>query len=307
MPAYLNVSSARRHFKKMLGGANHLIITALVGLDAIERGVVTEIPHDIHAAWSPKDAAASSKRTRRLILDMALVRAVDALDVYIRHSRRKPSLIQSQALQREIDGAGLSVFRRFAAVEKHLPGIDRSLAALMAVMITWRNRSAHAEADTEISERHQSALRDNAAGISSRFRGLSAELLLSGYKEHRPPVFKEIASFINATHHFVEELEQAHFAAVDTEAYLKQLIWTAISRTANDTGPLETMRKRHLQSVWGKDSTERKLYVERFLYNHGLTATKARDAVYPLAFSDDLLARLVAMRASEVFVWSRDA
>jgi hypothetical protein len=230
----MNVSPARRHFKKMLGGANHLIITALVGLDAIERGIVTEIPHDMHAAWSPQDAVASSKRSRRFVLDMALVRAVDALDIYIRHSRRKPSLIQSQALQDEIDGAGLSVFRRFEAVEKHLPRIDRSLVALMAIMITWRNRSAHAEADTEIPERHKSALRDNAAAISSRFRGLSAELLLSGYKEHRPPVFKEIASFINATHHFVEELEQAYFAAADTEGYLKQLIWAAISRTAND-------------------------------------------------------------------------
>jgi len=291
----------------MLGGANHLIITALVGLDAIERGIVTEIPHDMHAAWSPQDVVASAKRSRRLILDMALVRAVDALDIYIRHSRRKPSLIQSQALQDDIDGAGLSIFKRFEAVEKHLPQIDRSLAALMAVMITWRNRSAHAEADKEISDRHKSALRENEAAISSRFKGLSAQLLLSGYEERRPPVFKEIASFINATHHFVEQLEQAYFVAADTEAYLKQLIWTTISQTGKDTGRLETIRKRHLQSVWGKDRSERKLYVERFLYNHGLTETKANKIAYPLVFSDHLLARLVAMRASEVFIWSRDA
>jgi hypothetical protein len=307
MPAYMNVSPARRHFKKILGGANHLIITALVGLDAIERGIVTAIPEDIHAAWSPKNAVASSKRSRRLILDMALVRAIDALDVYIQHSRRKPSLVQSQSLQSEIDGAGRSVFRKFAAVERHFPTIDHTLAALVAVMITWRNRSAHAEDDTDVSERHKSILRDNAGAISSRFRGLSTELLLSGYEEHRAPVFKEIASFINATHHFVEDLERALFSATNVELYLKQLIWTAASEAVSDTGPLEKARKRRLQSIWGKDPSERKLYVERFLYNHGISATKARDTVSPLEFNDDLLTRLAAMHPSEVFIWSRDS
>jgi hypothetical protein len=303
----MNFSPAQRHFKKMLGGANHLIITALVGLDAIERGAVTEIPDDIHAAWSPQDAVASSKRSRRLILDMALVRAIDALDVYIQQARRKPSLIQDKSLQREIDGASPSAFKRFTAVEGHFAAIDRTVAALVAVMITWRNRSAHSEADANAPERHILLLRNNPEPISSRFRGLSTELLLCGYEEHRPPVFKEIASFINATHHFVEELERAQFATMDPECYLKQLIWTAASEANSNRDTPERARKRRLQSIWGKDPSERKVFVERFLYNHGISKTKAKDVTYPLMFSDDLLARLGEMHPSEVLAWVRDS
>src|SRR4051812_34804217 len=116
MPAYLAKSNARRKFKSLLGHANQLIITAMVGLDAIERGIVTQIPADLNAAWSPKDAIASAKRSRRLILDMALVRAVDALDVYVRSSNRKPYLFQSTDLRASLHGKGHSIFKKLAAV-----------------------------------------------------------------------------------------------------------------------------------------------------------------------------------------------
>ena len=88
MPAYLNVSKARRTFKEVLGQANHLLVTALVGLDAIERGIVTRAPAELHAVWSPKPAKASARRSRRLLRDMALVRSVAALDLYLRYSNR---------------------------------------------------------------------------------------------------------------------------------------------------------------------------------------------------------------------------
>jgi len=53
MSLFLNQSKARTVFKKLLGNANHLIITALVGLDAVEKGIVSGIPADMHAVWSP--------------------------------------------------------------------------------------------------------------------------------------------------------------------------------------------------------------------------------------------------------------
>src|SRR5882724_2955678 len=105
MPLYLHQSSACHIFKTLIGNANHLIITALVGLDAIEQGIVTKGPEELHAALSPIDPVASAKRSRRMLLDMALVRSVDALDVYIRHSVRKPFLTQSNALRVDIDKA----------------------------------------------------------------------------------------------------------------------------------------------------------------------------------------------------------
>jgi len=53
MTLYLNESHPRSHFKKLLGQANHFIITVLVGLDAIERKIVTKAPAELHAVWSP--------------------------------------------------------------------------------------------------------------------------------------------------------------------------------------------------------------------------------------------------------------
>lgn len=82
MDFFLNESRGRRRFKDLLGQANHLIVTSLVGLDGVEQGLVTTPPLDLHAAWSPKDPIISARRARRLLLDMVLVRAVDSVDVY---------------------------------------------------------------------------------------------------------------------------------------------------------------------------------------------------------------------------------
>src|SRR4051794_38354746 len=114
MDHYLNESRGRGRFKDLLGQANHLIVTTLVGLDAVENGLVTSPPADLHASWSPKHPVNSARRARRLVLDMVLVRAVDAVDVYLRMARRLPSLIQEEGLQSGIDGAGRSIFRKIA-------------------------------------------------------------------------------------------------------------------------------------------------------------------------------------------------
>ena len=302
MPAYMSASAARRHFKQTLGNANHLIITAMAGLDAIERGIVTTIPDDLHAAWSPKDPVASARRSRRLLLDMALVRAVDALDVYIRHSNRKPFLIQSPHLRAEIDKAGLSIFKAFIAIEKHYSAIDHVLSSLVALMITWRNRAAHSESDNEVQSYHKEIIKINSSDIASRFRGLNAEHLLSGYEAYRAPGFKEIASFINATHHYVEGLERAQFASLRMETFLKELVWTALSDNARKGETGDHARRRRAKSVWGKDATERRKHVERFLQHQGLSFVKHADRF--VTFDDDLLNSLTAKTPSEVLAWA---
>ncbi len=48
-----------------------------------------------------------------MLLDMALVRAIDALDLYIRASRRNPTLVQDDGLRNVIDAAGRSILKSF--------------------------------------------------------------------------------------------------------------------------------------------------------------------------------------------------
>jgi hypothetical protein len=299
--AYLLTSRARRSFKQQLGSANHLIITALVGLDAVERGAVKEVPEELHAAWSPKDSKASARRSRRLLLDMALVRAVDAIDVYIRESIRKPRLVQSPTLRSAVDKAGQSIFKKLSAFETHYPELDSIPVALVGLMVAWRNRSAHAEADNEPLRSHRQTIESCADQIAERFRSLDSKLLLSDWDSEHPPTFKEVASFINAAHHYVSELGRAQLQAIDQELFLKDLIWKAVSFTAGKAGTIDQVRRRRLRSVWGKDPSERKRYVQNFLRQHGLAFDVSGTTT--VIFDDDLIAKLSNMSPSEVLRW----
>jgi hypothetical protein len=300
--AFLNVSRARRAFKIQLGNANHLIITALVGLDAIEHGKIIEAPAELHAAWSPKDAGISARRSGRLILDMALVRAIDAIDVYIRECIRKPNVIQSSTLRREIDGAGLSIFKKLLALNAHYQNLDPILAALVVLMVTWRNKGAHTEADDRPSEAYQNVIEANAQAIACRFRGLDSEFLLSDFDSDKPPTFKEVTSFINAAHHYVAQLDSFQLNALDPERYLKELIWTTISSAERVGETIDQARDRHLRSLWGRDPVDKKRRVDRFLSQHGLTFDGLHHAG-SATFSDSLLEKLVDMSPKEVRAW----
>ena len=187
MPLYCSTSRARRNFKKLLGNANHKIITALVGLDAIERGIVTRVPEELHTAWSPRNPIDSARRSRILILEMTLVRCVDALDMYIRESIRKPTLIQSPELQSSLDKCGRSVFEKFRAVDNHFGSLDEVLSSLIALMIVWRNRRVHSDTNINLENDDERTIRENNSSIGARFRGLDANLLLNRYKQNKGP------------------------------------------------------------------------------------------------------------------------
>lgn len=304
MPAYLCTSKARRGFKDVLGQANHLVITALVGLDAIERGIVREVPADLRAAWSPKDPLASARRSRRLLLDMALVRSVDALDMYLRYSNRKPFLFQSQDLREKIDGAHWSIFRKVGVIEGHYSRIEPMLFALVNIMIAWRNRAAHFEADNDASPQHKQVLRDCFVDIAMRFRNLDTARLLSGYEAYDNPTFKEVASFVNATQHFVEALERAQFSALNAEIYLKELIWVAISRP-RPSEDLDGARRRHLRSIWGKAPADRLKSIRRFLQQEGLSLEKPSEGSPVVIIDDALVDSLAEKTPTDMLKWAR--
>lgn len=304
MDLYLNHSPARRAFKSLLGNANHLIITALVGLDAVERQIVTQIPVDIHAAWSPKDPVVSARRSRRLLLDMALVRAVDALDIYIRYSNRKPFLIEDMDLRNSIDTAGRSIFKKFKAITNYHDCLDPVLCALIQVMITWRNKSAHEEADIELGHSVKAILLENDQRISTEFRGLDSRLLICGFEDNRPPAFKEITSFINATHHFVSALDAVQLNTCSPERYLKEHIWEVTGRSRAPSKTTGAHGKARFQSVWGKDASERMDGVVRFLLSSGLSGDLGMAGKSSMIFDDALLNRVGTMKPSCAYEWA---
>jgi hypothetical protein len=300
MDLYLNESRGRSHFKALLGQANHLIVTALVGLDGVERGLFTAPPPDLHAAWSPQNPVNSARRARRLILDMVLVRAVDSVDVYIRMSRRLPGLIQDDSLRNSVDGAGRSVFQKVAALEGRYGSDDPVAFAMVLVMIAWRNKSAHEEADTNIEARHRDVLRENAEVIASSYRGLDIERLLEGFNASEP-TFKESASLISAAQRFVQMLESILFRDLDQEKYLKELFWKTPSELSAEEA--RSYRKRRMQSIWGRDPSDRPAAVVRCMREFGITDVRrhVEAAVFPSPFID----QLCKLTPTEVYNWAK--
>lgn len=304
MTLYLERSRPRKAFKGLLGNANHLIITALAGLDAIERGVVREVPEDLRTVWSPKNAVSSAKRSRRLILDMSLIRAIDAIDVYLRDCVRKPALVQSNEFRKDLDSAGLSVFRKLQAVERHCPNLDTIAFALVFLMVAWRNRGAHTEADRDAPEVHLALLRSNAEEVAARFSGLDAEMLLGGYEAMRPVTFKEVASLINAAHHLVADLDTLLLRSLDIEQFLKDVIWASLSDSQKPLELIEQTRKRRAVSVWGKDPSDRGDAVLRLLGQQGFARVPAKQQT-GVVIPTDLIAELQRQTPKSVLAWAR--
>jgi hypothetical protein len=300
MKLYLNESNARRRFKEMLGQANHFIITALVGLDAIEKGIVTAGPPDLHAVWSPKDPTISARRSRRLILDMALVRAVDALDLYIRLCRRQPCLVQDTTLQSEIDNAkDNSVILKFRATARHYGMLNSINAALMEVMITWRNRRVHSLADNSIRDTVRDEIKGQAESIAAGFSGLDVGRLLKDVDEDKPPTFRETASLIRATQKIVEQLEAAQFRILAHDVFLKELIWSDLDSNYPGDGDRNAHRKRRIAGVWGRDESRREAVFQAFLMNLGLSPMRRYQE--SLELDPDLLARVSKMVPTEAY------
>jgi len=300
---YLNTSRARQVFKQNLGSANHLIITTLVGLDAVEAGVVTTAPPGLHAVWSPRNPATSARRSRRLILDMALVRAVDSLDLYFLESQRKPKLVQNVDLRCALDNARRSVMNKFYAFQKQYKNLDPVLCAMINLMIAWRNRAAHSDSDDEISVDNLQILRANPISLQTKFQGLNFVQLQKGYDNYGSPTFKEVTSFINAVHQFVSALEEEQFKALDQKTFLREVLATALSdRNSLDATAAKTKHKA-ATSIWGKDKESRKKSIMRLFHHNGLSSEITNSNSYSIAFDDKHFNDISEMNPKSIIEW----
>lgn len=246
---------------------------------------------ELHAAWNPVDAVQSARRSRVLVLETTLVRTTDSLDMYMALLRRSPAVIQDRAVQASFDASGNSVLKRFFVIKDVVTSLDPILSCLTELMIVWRNRLVHSLADNQVSPAVWSILSQNEDKLSAAFSGMRLDRLESGFKTGEPPTFKETASFIRATH-----ADGYFLAALDTAQFLRDLIWATISKGSSDD--LDSIRKRRIQSIWGRDASERVGKVVAFLTNAGLSAHGDASAT---EFDDDLINSVSNKSPRELF------
>lgn len=307
MPAYLTASPARRSFKSLLGNANHRIITILVGLDAIERGEVNKVPKGLGATWSPKNFVASARLSRRMVLDLVLVRSVDALDVYFRHINRKPCLVQSPEIQSLLSENDRSVFKKFEVIEKKFPDLSEVYVSLVALMITWRNRSVHSEDDKNLKGRYRQCIEDNLLTIEREFRSLDGNILLGHFDKFEYPKLKEVTSLINATHHYVAALEKILFKTLSPDMFLKELVWKGLLASNDTKGNRDGLRKQMAGSIWGKTGDNKVRSIKGFLRQQSLAFDQPNSLESAVIFGDDLLDSLYSKTPKKLLEWVNPA
>lgn len=212
-------TKAKKSFKKRFGQANHLLITALVGLNAIETGLVTKKPDGFNTSWNPIAPARSAERARIFTLKSFLGWAVESLEMYLTELNRKPKELESEELTSIYSRAGQSIYKKTIWVGEHAK-VDPVLIALMEVLITWRNYTFHYDIDNTIRSESVELLRNSADRLREEFCGLEIDQLQETWKNQDDFTFKETASLINATHKYVSAVDAFAITQINKTKYM---------------------------------------------------------------------------------------
>lgn len=287
---FVNTTEARKRFKNLLGQANHFLITILIGLDGVEKGLVDR-DVGFHAAWNPRDVQASARRSRDFALDLALVRVVDSLDAYMSWCHRKPEVIQKSTFCDEMDRAGNRVWLKLETFQRNIANIDPTLLSLTRLAVAWRNRRVHSLAENDISPDDRSILQSNARSIFERFRGLDSGKMLERFDFSKAPSFKEAASLIAGAHNIVQHFDRELIRSLDRVLYLKQMIVANLSSGWNQRGSLGNHLRRRAARVWGDEAGKQKR-IENFIRSLGFSPidSEGLGAQIPATLIDDILA-----------------
>ncbi len=284
----LNRTHARWAFKDLLGQANHFLITVLVGLDGIRSGKA-DISSEFRTSWNPQNVKRSAERSRVFVLDLALIRAIDALDTYMMMSARKPSSIADARFRAAMDATGRSVAKRLDAFDENLTSLDKQHKAALLVAIQWRNQRVHSLSDDKIEKSTLRVLRDHADWFASGYSGLNIDEFIDNFIAGKAPTFKEAASVIRLTHEAVAHYDNRLLKDLPLERYLRDLLGKLL-RQGNTTP------SRAIKKTWGHPS-KKETKVVRLLRMIGVNETQEiRGREVPREFVD----RLVSLECDEV-------
>jgi hypothetical protein len=217
----MKASPAKNEFKNRFGQANHFLITALVGIDGIQTGIIKEKPESFNTSWNPRDTRRSADRTRVFILKSFLGWAVESLEMYLTELNRKPKLLESETFTSLFSKAGQSVYKKTTLIADEIK-VDPILIALMEVLITWRNYTFHYDIDNEIRESSMQYLIDKTEEVKNRFSGLDINQLKKTWESGGDFTFKETASLIKATQDFVSSIDSYVLMNLDYERFLTE-------------------------------------------------------------------------------------
>lgn len=267
----------------------------MVGLDAIERYQVDSAPEELRTTWNPVDYRISARRSRRLVLDMSLVKAIDCIDFYIKSIRASPCLIQNAPTENGIDNNSEKILNKINLLVDLCELSNNYLSAMVRVLVRWRNRAAHFSEEVKISEEDMKILVERREEITERFCNLNVDRIIDGIdSKNYVPTFKETLSIINASSRFVHEIDGFLLNKLDVNEYIISIIRKENSRSD----------QRLLQSIWGRDLSTKKNSVVGFLKQNGFSETREDEESLGFAsISEEFVEKISAMSVKEVRGW----
>ena len=211
-------SRAFRKFKTEMGQANHFLITIMVGLDAVEDGA--EKRESFKTTWNPENRTNSVVRSKKYAIKSALAWTVDNLDMYLRLCNREPRLYHDEE-SLKIAKTKHSVYNKFDCVIHNHLELSVSKFAYVDLLI-WRNNSVHFDAENKLMAESIYYFRNIPEDdIVTNTYHLDVNQMLDRFNRGECPTFKEAATLISMTIHFVEELDSILLRDIDQYRFLE--------------------------------------------------------------------------------------
>lgn len=289
---------ARAVFKDLLGQANHFLITILVGLNGV-RSEHVHLDKEFSTSWNPRDVQRSADRSRIFVLDLGLVRAVDAFDAYMMRTRRRPLALSSEEFSTSFDGTGQKVSKRLDVFNRFLPPLSSPRTAFLRLAFDWRNRRVHSLAEDKIEGRAIKVLTEAHESFREDFSGLDINEVVRHYQTGEAPTFKETAAIIRLVHDAVEHFDGHLLSSLDLEDYIRECVADHLSPANGSAEAFADV----CALVWGsqKKKREKVLRVLRFVGVHEVSNVSAR------RIADEYLELLLSMTPREAVEYLRPA
>ena len=282
-------SYALKLFKKEVGQANHMLITIMVGLDGITKYNVVANP-EFRVSWNPKNKDLSVQRSKLFAKKSALAWITDCIDMYLRVINQSPTIIPDSELKNQIDSEinSRSVYRRINIICEYC-GIKSVNYALTDLLICWRNRLNHYQAENDISPGSRSVLESKCVEIKKEYSGLDICQTLEAFAVTSFPTFKEVAAFVKASIHLIYEIDAQLIQRVNLEKYADQVLIKYFRQNENS----------RLNNIFSKDQKTKDKSLRQVLLQYGFHNEECNNEVDELC---DKIAKLNFYNAKKKYM-----
>jgi hypothetical protein len=206
-----------------VGSAVFSLNTAVVGLDAVEKG--HRKPETLDISWDPKDRMVAARKSRRFILEAVLVRVAEAVNQYCSAVGRTCRLSSVAAKW----NGNTKTTEKIADVGKELVAAEDAYLTIGAqLLVHWRNKVVHTRSNAKLTGVQENVLKSKAAFIRDNYANLDILQLLNHFQSSQPTL-KDISSLISMSIRYSRSVDTALHACVGREDVEEWLRWYDLS------------------------------------------------------------------------------